>query len=221
MPVTLNGKYQLGRTLGSGTSCKVKIARDVHGNRFAIKIMHRHDDTAEFVDTEFEALSTLNHRNIIRLIEADRGYQVNPQKGSKLVDYIVLELVGGGELFDFIALGGGLTEPQARYFMSEFMSAVGYMHEQGITHRDLKPENLLLDANFVLKISDFGFCAPLAGRDESGMLDTILGTLSYMAPEIHLGKRYEGAKIDIFAAGIILFTTIAQRPPFHAAKKGD
>mmetsp|Transcript_13849 Transcript_13849/g.17566 ORF Transcript_13849/g.17566 Transcript_13849/m.17566 type:complete len:90 (+) Transcript_13849:573-842(+) len=53
------------------------------------------------------------------------------------------------------------------------------------------------------------------------MLDTVLGTLSYMAPEIHLGKRYEGAKVDIFAAGIILFTTIAQRPPFHAAKRGD
>jgi serine/threonine protein kinase len=74
MPVTLNGKYQLGRTLGSGTSCKVKIARDGHGNRFAIKVMHRHDDTTDFVDTEFEALSRLSHRNIIRLVEADRGY---------------------------------------------------------------------------------------------------------------------------------------------------
>jgi len=83
------------------------------------------------------------------------------------------------------------------------------MHANGFVHRDLKPENLLLDDDFVLKISDFGFSGPIAGRDNSGMLRTHLGTMSYMAPELHLGKRYDGAKVDIFAAGIILFMTLA------------
>ena len=64
------------------------------------------------------------------------------------------------------------------------------MHEKGFAHRDLKPENLLLDTNYVLKITDFGFSAPLVGRDNSGLMETQLGTLSYMAPEIHLGKEY-------------------------------
>jgi len=121
----------------------------------------------------------------------------------------VLEHVGGGELFDFVALGGGLSEPYARYFFSEFLEGLEYMHANGFVHRDLKPENLLLDDDFVLKISDFGFSGPIAGRDNSGMLKTHLGTMSYMAPELHLGKRYDGAKVDIFAAGIILFMTLA------------
>jgi serine/threonine protein kinase len=56
----------------------------------------------------------------------------------------------------------------------------------------LKPENLLLDENFDLKIADFGFAGPMAGRDGSGLLNTRLGTHNYMAPEIHAGKPYNG-----------------------------
>jgi len=222
MPVVLNGEYELGRTLGRGVSCKVKIARDSRGQRYAIKIMNRHEQVSELTEAEFQVLSSIpHHENIVKLIEVGRGYQVHPQKGSKLVDYFVLELIGGGELFDLIALGGGLNESMARYFLRDLLAGLSHMHKNGYTHRDLKPENLLLDADFKLKITDFGFSAPIAGRDNSGMLKTQVGTMSYMAPEVHLRLSYEGARVDVFAAGIILFTTLAQRPPFHAAKRGD
>lgn len=112
-------------------------------------------------------------------------------------------------------------EPQARYFLRDFLAGLSHMHAHGFTHRDLKPENLLLDDEFTLKITDFGFAAPIAGRDNSGMLKSHVGTLSYMAPELHLKLSYEGACIDIFAAGIILFTTLSQRPPFYEARRGD
>ena len=81
----------------------------------------------------------------------------------------------------------------------------------------MKPENLLLDKDFTLKITDFGFAAPIKGRDGSGLLQTQLGTASYMAPEIHLGKEYEGSRVDLFASAIILFVILTQRPPFTSA----
>lgn len=96
------------------------------------------------------------------------------------------------------------------------------MHDAGVCHRDLKPENLMLDANYNLKVADFGFAAPTAGRDgKSGKLHTQLGTASYMAPEIHLGKAYDGPAVDVLATGIILFVMMTQRPPFSQASPDD
>lgn len=95
------------------------------------------------------------------------------------------------------------------------------MHKAGVAHRDLKPENLMLTSDFQLKIADFGFAAPIEGRDGSGTLSTQLGTESYMAPEIHLGKPYTGAGVDLFASAIILFIMLSQRPPFSRAEVSD
>lgn len=94
----------------------------------------------------------------------------NPKKGNKTVDYIVLELVQGGELFDFVANSGRFTDEVSRYFFGQFMEALNYMHTSGVSHRDLKPENIMLDSEFNLKIADFGFAAPTEGRDGSGYL---------------------------------------------------
>ena len=79
----------------------------------------------------------------------------------------------------------------------------------------------MLDSNFNLKIADFGFAAALRGKDGSGLLKTQLGTQSYMAPEIHLGKSYSGASVDLFAAAIILFIMVTKRPPFYSANPQD
>ena len=132
-----------------------------------------------------------------------------------------MELATGGELFDFIAISGRFEEPVARFYFKQFLDGLGYCHGQKITHRDLKPENLLLDQNFILKIADFGFAGPIEGRDGSGNLTTKLGTLNYMAPEIHLNQPYSGESVDLFAAAIILFIMVAQHPPFTTAQPQD
>ena len=73
------------------------------------------------------------------------------------------------------------------------MAGLNYCHNRaGIAHRDLKPENLLLTENYELKIVDFGFAAPISGNKGDGYMKTKLGTLSYMAPEIHLKAPYLG-----------------------------
>jgi len=79
----------------------------------------------------------------------------------------------------------------------------------------------LLDHQFTLKIADFGFSAPVQGKDGSGNLPTKLGTLNYMAPEIHLKQSYNGPSVDMFAAAIILFIMVAQHPPFSTAEPKD
>ena len=96
-----------------------------------------------------------------------------------------MEFCAGGKLFDFIDLSGPFKEPLARYFFKQFMESLDYCHSKGVTHRDIKPENILLDSNYILKIADFGFAAPIEGRDGKGYLKTKVGTMNYMAPEIH------------------------------------
>ena len=98
------------------------------------------------------------------------------------------------------------------------MDALKYSHDRGICHRDLKPENIMLDKNYNVKVADFGFAAPTQGRDGSGLLETQLGTVSYMAPEIHRGDKYDGKAVDVFAAAIILFVILTQRPPFEVGR---
>lgn len=96
------------------------------------------------------------------------------------------------------------------------VQALNYMHIKGISHRDVKPENILLDRNFNLKLSDFGFSTELS----RGELHTRLGTEGYMAPEIR-NRKYDGKSVDLFAAGIILFVMYSGSPPFERTESND
>lgn len=136
------------------------------------------------------------------------------------VAYMALELITGGELFDFVAQGA-FSEQICRFYFKQMLQVMHHVHSRGTAHRDLKPENILLDENFNVKIADFGFAAPIMGRDGSGYLKTVLGTQAYMAPEIILKEPYQGHVVDLFALGIILFILYAGHPPFNQAHPND
>eukprot|EP00261_Vitis_vinifera_P023460 XP_010655435.1 PREDICTED: CBL-interacting protein kinase 04 isoform X3 [Vitis vinifera] len=205
------GKYELGRTLGEGTFAKVKFARNVEtGENVAIKILDKekvlkHKMIGQ-IKREISTMKLIRHPNVIRMHEV---------MASKTKIYIVLEFVTGGELFDKIASKGRLKEDEARKYFQQLINAVDYCHSRCVFHRDLKPENLLLDANGVLKVSDFGLSALPQQVREDGLLHTTCGTPNYVAPEVINNKGYDGAKADLWSCGVILFVLMAGYLPFE------
>ena len=139
----------------------------------------------------------------------------------KRVAYIVQELIPCGELFDYIKNCGSFSEPLARYYFKQMFSGLLHIYTRGFSHRDLKPENILLDANYNIKIVDFGFACKISGRDGTGFNNSTVGTPGYMAPEIIERKRYQGHVADIFSLGVILFCLVVGYPPFEYAMEDD
>ena len=101
------------------------------------------------------------------------------------------------------------------------MEGLSYIHSHGHSHRDIKPDNILFDNEFNIKIADFGYAGPVAGRDGKGYLNTICGTKPYMAPELLAGLPYKGEQVDVFASAVVLFILVAGTPPFMTASKSD
>ena len=103
--------------------------------------------------------------------------------------WIVTELCSGGELFDYLAEKGRLSEDEARIFFGQLCLAVAYLHDKGIVHRDLKLENVLLDERCRVKLGDFGFTREY---EKGAYMETFCGTTGYAAPEVLQGKKYLG-----------------------------
>ena len=206
----LFGKYEVGKLLGCGAFAKVYHARDVQtGKSVAIKIINKKKISSPSlianIKREISVMRKLNHPYIVKLIEV---------LASKTRIYCVMEYVKGGELFTKIAKGR-FSEDLSRKYFRQLISAVGYCHLRGVFHRDLKPENLLLDENGNLKVSDFGLSAVRGQTQLDGLLHTLCGTPAYVAPEILAKKGYDGAKIDVWSCGVILFVLAAGYLPFN------
>jgi len=221
------GDYILGRKLGSGQFSKVREGLK-GSNKYAVKYLAKTGDNAltntclDLVINEVNVMSNLDHPNIVKLHEySDKGV-INKANGKNIpVLYLVLDLITGGELFDYVAIGGKFSEKIARHYFKQLITALEFIHNKGYAHRDIKAENLLLDSDFNLKLADFGFSAPLIGKDGSGLLKTYKGTEGYMAPEILAHQSYSGEKVDLFAVGVLLFIMVAQHPPFRKASATD
>ncbi|KAK6121711.1 hypothetical protein DH2020_044545 [Rehmannia glutinosa] len=204
-------KYELGKLLGCGAFAKVYHARDVAtGQSVAIKVVNksRLNNNAILmanIKREISIMRRLRHQHIVKLFEvmATRG---------KI--YFVLEFVKGGELFAKVAKGR-FSEDLGRKYFQQLISAVSYCHLRGVYHRDLKPENLLVDENGDLKVSDFGLSALTDQVRADGLLHTLCGTPAYVAPEILAKKGYDGAKIDVWSCGVVLFVLTAGYLPFN------
>ncbi|KAK7394987.1 hypothetical protein VNO78_15528 [Psophocarpus tetragonolobus] len=209
--VVLFGKYELRSLLGVGAFGKVYHATSVDTRQsVAVKAVSKskvlNGGFAANVEREISIMRCLHHSNIINLYEV---------LATKTKIYFVMEFAAGGELFDEVSSKGRLPEDAARFYFRQLISAIKHCHSLGVFHRDLKLDNLLLDENGNLKVSDFGLSAVTGQIRPDGLLHTICGTPSYVAPEILAKKGYDGAKADLWSCGVVLFALTAGYLPFN------
>lgn len=159
---------------------------------------------------EARLLATLSHPNLVRVLDADLD------AGRP---FLVLELVTGWSLADYRAKQESMSVPEAVGLVCQVLDGLAAAHAAGIVHRDVKSGNVLVSAERVAKVADFG----LARVDDGAGLTvagTLLGTPAYLSPEVAQGQ-VATAKSDLYAAGVMLFELIAGRLPFTAISAQD
>lgn len=151
-------------------------------------------------------MSALHHKNIVKLLDYGSDGQIVKSSGRVLSNlvYICLEYIEGGLMFDLCKTGGAMGEDIGRFLFRQLLKSVKYMHSKNVVHRDLKIENILYDDEMNIKVADFGFST----YKQIAKLKSYRGTMTYMAPEIKLGKKYDGRQADIFSLGVILFIIV-------------
>ncbi|KAM9317642.1 death-associated protein kinase 2a [Pholidichthys leucotaenia] len=212
--------YEIGEELGSGQFAIVKQCREKStGLEFAGKFIKKRQSMAssrgvrrEEIEREVNILQQVQHPNIVTLHDV---YE------NRTEVVLILELVSGGELFDFLAQKESLSEEEASQFIKQILEGVNYLHSRKIAHFDLKPENImLLDKNVPLpriKLIDFG----LAHKIEAGVeFKNIFGTPEFVAPEI---VNYEplGLEADMWSVGVITYILLSGASPFLGETKQD
>lgn len=210
----IDGRYQLTRVVGSGGMATIYAAIDLRLDRqVAVKVMHSHlAQDEQFVSRfirEAKAAASLSHPNIVAVL--DQGWN---QGGAPCV-FIVMELIEGATLRDYIIEQGALSAERALSIITPVASALAAAHKLGIVHRDIKPENILVSKEGRIKIADFGLArGALLGNTMTAESSVILGSVSYLSPE-QVQRGVADARSDIYSLGIVLFEILTGQKPYQ------
>ncbi len=221
--MVLRGKYEVLEKIGTGGMATVYRVRHLHlQEEVAIKVVSsRLVEDQGFVErfkTEAVITRKLRHANAVRLDDFDLTDDGRP--------FIVMELVRGKSLRQFLQEGGWLLPERAADIARQAALALDAAHQMGIVHRDIKPENLLLitqpDGRLLVKVVDFGIAKVNEGPSHAGGNATktgiVLGTPRYLSPEQARGKRGTevDGRADLYALGVVLYEMLTGRVPFDA-----
>jgi serine/threonine protein kinase len=210
-------KFNAIKMIGKGSFARVYLVEDkITHNRFAVKAFSKEylqsqSKGKDSLINEIQVMQRLEHQNIMHLQEVHE---------SKNSIYLVLELLEGGELFNFISSKSSIAIHDVGRMMRHLLDALAYLADKRIMHRDLKPENMILKektdlSGSTLKLVDFGLSTLC---DVPEYLFKRCGTPGYVAPEIINAPSNENVhytpKCDVFSAGIIFYIMLVGRSPF-------
>lgn len=202
--------YEVGEDIGSGQFAIVRKARHRETDvEYAAKFIRkkrgggRRGAKMEDIQREVNILSMIDHPNIIHLLEV---YETRTEV------ILVLELVSGGELFDYISEKDHLSEEEASTFIKQILEAVQHLHSKSIAHLDLKPENImLLNKNSCrIKLIDFGLSQVITPKSD---IRAMMGTAEFIAPEV---VSYDPLSLatDMWSIGVITYILLSGASPF-------
>ncbi len=205
----LGGRYEILEVLGVGGMAIVYKAYCRVLNRYvAIKMLKE-----EFVqDNEFrrrfynesQAVAKLSHNNIVAI------YDVVHSDG---LDYIVMELIDGITLKEFLQKKGHLSWQETVFFAEQIARALEHAHSRGIIHQDIKPHNIMLLRDGTAKVTDFGI-ARLESNQETRVMQEAIGSVHYIAPEQAKGSPID-ARVDIYSLGVVMYEMLTGKLPFE------
>lgn len=204
----LDNRYELIELIGRGGMANVYKAKCHRLNRMvAVKILKSDlADNAEFrrrFRDESRAVAQLSHANIVSVYDVSR---------SDDMEYIVMELIDGITLKQYMERRGQMDWREALHFVIQIMRALSHAHSRGIIHRDIKPQNIMVLRDGSVKVADFGI-ACLADAAQT-LTQEALGSVHYISPEQARGDRID-ARSDIYSSGVVLYEMLTGRLPFE------
>ncbi len=204
--VALQDRYLVEKQLGRGGMGVVYQATDQRLSRqVAVKLLAAelvaHPSARRRMTQEANALARIDHENVVRVFDVfDHGAQLA----------MVLELVTGGDLGQFV-VAGGCGERRALALVDALLAGLVAIHAEGLVHRDIKPENILVSARGVCKVADLGVAHDPIAREKTKH-GARFGTADYMSPEQAQGLAVD-QRSDLYAVGLILFELLTGLRP--------
>ena len=177
-------------------------------NRYTYKILKdeyaRDPDIRKRFSIESQAVAKLSHHNIVSV------YDVGSENGT---DYIVMELIEGITLKEYLQKKGHLTWQEAVFFAEQICRALIHAHSRGIIHQDIKPQNVIILRDGTAKLTDFGI-ASFATTQETRVVQEAIGSVHYISPEQAKGSKID-YRTDIYSLGVVMYEMLTGKLPFE------